>query len=54
MKRTDPRVTSAGEQPSNCAPGKKPYQPPAVAWEEEFDAVAASPFCPDPNNPDCP
>ena len=33
-----------------------PYEPPAVAWEEPFDPVAAScdPLIGYPTDPDCP
>jgi hypothetical protein len=54
MERAKPRETSAVEQPSNGAPKEERYQPPAVAWEEHFEPVAASPQCPNPLDPRCP
>ncbi len=34
-----------------CEPASKPYQPPTIEWEEEFEPVAASPC--DPLDPQC-
>jgi len=41
MERRDRKRAAGGERGSSGRPVLR-YEPPAVAWEEEFEAVAAS------------
>lgn len=43
------RTETEGVAPAQ--PPEATYAPPAIAWEEPFDSVAAS--CPDPFDPVC-
>ncbi|HVM63416.1 MAG TPA: hypothetical protein VMU14_01050, partial [Acidimicrobiales bacterium] len=53
MERRDRELPEKPERGRSDGEHVPRYEPPAVAWEEEFEAVAASPICPDSNNPDC-
>lgn len=48
MERESRDLESTAGPPEPCRPGSEPYQPPQVAWEEEFAPLAASggQFCP--------
>jgi hypothetical protein len=45
------------EPVTTTAPAREPiaarYEPPAVAWEEEFSSVAASDCTINPDSPEC-
>lgn len=51
MERVNGEATSAAT-PDQASRPQAQYQPPAVAWEEEFEPVALSCLPGDPN-PDC-